>query len=55
MDVATETARYLFPKRLESRTLEEALMAGSKFLLLNLDLQIALSLYIYLHIDCFGV
>ncbi|XP_057438129.1 heme-binding-like protein At3g10130, chloroplastic isoform X2 [Lotus japonicus] len=27
VDVATETARYLFPKRLESRTLEEALMA----------------------------
>ncbi|KAJ1394508.1 SOUL heme-binding protein [Sesbania bispinosa] len=26
-DVATETARYIFPKRFESRTLEEALMA----------------------------
>ncbi|KAM7264785.1 hypothetical protein ACFE04_002468 [Oxalis oulophora] len=27
IDVATETAKYVFPKRFESRTLEEALMA----------------------------
>ncbi|KAH7554078.1 hypothetical protein JRO89_XS12G0106600 [Xanthoceras sorbifolium] len=31
MDLATETAKYVFPKRFESRNLEEALMAGSTF------------------------
>lgn len=28
VDLATETAKYVFPKRFESRNLEEALMAG---------------------------
>lgn len=27
-DLATETAKYVFPKRFESRNLEEALMSG---------------------------
>lgn len=31
MDLATETAKYVFPKRFESQNLEEALMAGSSF------------------------
>lgn len=28
MDLATETAKYVIPRRFESRNLEEALMAG---------------------------
>lgn len=36
MDLATETAKYVFPKRFESQNLEEALMAGRFFLGLDL-------------------
>lgn len=28
VDLATETAKYVFPKQFEARTLEEALMSG---------------------------
>lgn len=38
MDLVTETAKYVFPKRFESRTLEEALMSGNAFFLRVNDL-----------------
>lgn len=34
VDLATETAKYVFPERFEARTLEEALMSGIVFFFL---------------------
>lgn len=45
VDLVSETAKYVFPKRFDGRNLEEALMAGSLYnSLLNFE---------WLNVECF--